>query len=235
MFHIAICDDDPLFIEKLESYLDKLQNNDCDYDVFFDALELSKYLKSCSYQYDVYFLDIEMKQLDGLTLAKNLRKKDLNPLIIFLTSYPKYVFDVFDVFAFDFIIKPVTINQFEKVLNKVRTYLAAVKKRFTFSYRKNTFSIPLEQILYIEKSGRKAFIHTKEETYQCNMTLDDIWKQLDYSLFVSIHISCIVNLSYVSTIVRDELTLTNGSKLFIGRNYCQKTKLKHLNFIRSQL
>lgn len=235
MFHIAICDDDPLLIEKLEIYIEKLKNTSFDYDVFFDGTELCDYLKNCPYCYDIFFLDIEMKQLDGLTLARHLRQNNLNSLFIFLTSYSKYVFDVFDVFAFNFIVKPINFNTFSSVINKALHYLKTVTRRFSFSYRKNSFSIPFDQILYIEKSGRKAFIHTLAQVYQCNMTLDEIWKQLDPDFFASTHMSCIVNLACITTIVRDELTLNNGNTLFIGRNYRKKIKLKHLDFMRRQL
>lgn len=67
------------------------------------------------------------------------------------------------------------------------------------------------------------------------MTIDEIWQQLNQQFFVSARASCIVNLAYITEIIKDEVILRNGTKLFAGREYKQNLKLKHLNFIRSQL
>ena len=67
------------------------------------------------------------------------------------------------------------------------------------------------------------------------MTLDEIWKQLDPTVFVSIYPSCIVNLSYVREIVRNELILKTGNKLYVSKKYCQEIKKKHLRFIKEKM
>lgn len=235
MISIAVCDDDPLIIEKFESYLEQISDPPIEYDVFFDGNELEDYRNQTGQEYDIYFLDIEMQHMDGLTFAKRLRTIDSRALIIFITGYSKYVYDVFEVFTFDFILKPVNFDRIKKTMGKAFAYLHAAKTTFTFCYRKNSFSLPCDRIVYIDKSGRKAFIHTTDKTYQCNMTMDEVWPQLDSRFFTAIRSSSIVNLSYVMEIVRDEVSLKDGSRLFIGRDYRQQAKLKHLQFVRSRL
>lgn len=236
MLNLAICDDDPLIIELLESYIDKINDIRINYDVFFSPDELYHYKKAQQIDFDVYILDIEMGTQSGLDLAKSLRKDSPYSLIIFLTNYSQYVYDVFEVVTFDFIVKPITFEIFETTIRKAAAYLGMAKLNFVFSYRKNSYSIPCHSITYIEKSGRKAFIHTiTGKTYQCNMIIDKIWSQLDRRMFSSIHTSCIVNLSEVSEIVREQLVLKNGTVLYIGRNYRQEIKLKHLQFLKEQI
>ena len=235
MIRIAICDDDSGVIETFESYLDKLKDFSFEYDVFFDGYELEQYLLRSGQEYDLYLLDIEMKTMDGLTFARHLRNSDSHALIVFITGYSKYVYDVFEVFTFDFILKPIQFERMKKVLTKAFLYLKDAQNVFTFSYRKNSFSLSCDKIFYIDKIGRKAYIHTAEKTYQCNMTIDEIWQQLNQQFFVSTRASCIVNLAYITQIIKDEVILRNGTKLFAGREYKQNLKLKHLNFIRSQL
>lgn len=104
-----------------------------------------------------------MQGMNGLELAKTIRTNEPNALIIFLTSYSEYVFDVFEVITFDFLLKPITFKRFQKVLQKASTYLNMNKKLFSFSYCKKNFSIPCSEIMYIDKSGRKAFLHTPSE------------------------------------------------------------------------
>lgn len=152
-----------------------------------------------------------------------------------MTSYSKYVFSVFEVITFDFLLKPIEYSKFVKLIQKIKRYLQITKRTFVFSYRKNSFSIPCEEIYYIEKSGRRAYLYTKNKEYIFNMTLDEIWKQLDPTVFVSIYPSCIVNLSYVREIVRNELILKTGNKLYVSKKYCQEIKKKHLRFIKEKM
>lgn len=238
MLHIALCDDNPASIEILEKYFDILNDSTIDYDVYFSdvyfsAEELYRYKLNNELTYDIYILDIEMQGMNGLELAKTIRTNEPNALIIFLTSYSEYVFDVFEVITFDFLLKPITFKRFQKVLQKASTYLNMNKKLFSFSYCKKNFSIPCSEIMYIDKSGRKAFLHTPKSTYTLNMTLSNILTHVDPNLFGKIRSSCIVNLEYVQEVVRDELLLKNGESLFVSRNYRHTIKSQHLNFIRN--
>lgn len=185
------------------------------------------------YFYEIYDDEWNGEILHGLELAKTIRTNEPNALIIFLTSYSEYVFDVFEVITFDFLLKPITFKRFQKVLQKASTYLNMNKKLFSFSYCKKNFSIPCSEIMYIDKSGRKAFLHTPKSTYTLNMTLSNILTHVDPNLFGKIRSSCIVNLEYVQEVVRDELLLKNGESLFVSRNYRHTIKSQHLNFIRN--
>lgn len=233
MLHIALCDDNPASIEILEKYFDILNDSTIDYDVYFSAEELYRYKLNNELTYDIYILDIEMQGMNGLELAKTIRTNEPNALIIFLTSYSEYVFDVFEVITFDFLLKPITFKRFQKVLQKASTYLNMNKKLFSFSYCKKNFSIPCSEIMYIDKSGRKAFLHTPKSTYTLNMTLSNILTHVDPNVVGKIRSSCIVNLEYVQEVVRDELLLKNGESLFVSRNYRHTIKSQHLNFIRN--
>ena len=175
MLRLAICDDDIRIIEQIETYIEKIKNKQIEYDVFTNAEELLRY-QSQNKEYDVYMLDIEMGKMSGLNLARRLREKYANALIVFLTSYSKYVYDVFEVITFDFILKPISFEKFMRLIMKVEAYLKVTYKNFIFSYRKNNYCIPCIKINYIEKIGRKAFIYdTNGNIYQCNMTLKEIW------------------------------------------------------------
>ncbi len=235
MISIAICDDDPKVIEKIECYFDKLHDRNYEYDVFFNGNELLDYKNKQNISYNLYILDIEMDNLDGITLAKKIRIIDPKSLIIFLTGYSQYVYDVFEVITFDFIPKPIDYDRFIHLLDKVSSYLNLTKSNFTFSYRKNRYNLPCEDIIYIEKNGRKAFIHTYSKIYQFNMTIEDICSQLDDQLFTKIHSSYIVNMEYIREIVRGELILKTDEVLYIGRNHRQEVKLKHLDFLKNKL
>ena len=232
---IAICDDSPEAIEKVETELEKMSHKIFDYDVFFNGEELLAYAEKHGIKYNLYILDIEMEVMDGLQLAKRIRKIDSRALIVFLTSYSSYVYDVFEVVTFDFILKPISYEKLEVVIDKAKSYLQLTKQNFIFSYRQNQYIISCDEIIYIEKKGRQAMIYTEDENYHCNMTLLDIWNQLDQSVFTHVHSSIIVNLEYIREITKDDLYLKNGTNLFVSRTYKQELKEKHLYYLRGKV
>jgi DNA-binding LytR/AlgR family response regulator len=235
MINLAICDDSAADIEKLERLLEDLTNKAIEYDVFFGGEELLEYKKQHEMNYQLYILDIEMSNMNGLNIAKKIRETDMKALIVFLTSFSSYVYYVFDVVTFDFIQKPITYKKLNHVLNKAINYLQITRRNFVFNYKRHQCCLNCDDILYFEKKGRQAYIYTINKEYVCNMTVEKIWEQLDTHIFAHIHNSFIVNLEYIKAIRRDELYLKNGNMLYISRNHKQELKEKHLLYIREKL
>ena len=176
MLKIAICDDSPYDVEILESAFDQLGNKRVEYDIYFSADELLTHIKENGDSYQMYILDIEMPGKNGLELAREIRKEGSRALIVFLTNYMYYVMDVFEVFTFDFVIKPISVDKLESVIEKAMKYLDLLKQKFVFKYRKNQFSVNYDDILYIAKRGRQAMIYTPYESYKTNMTTEELWQ-----------------------------------------------------------
>ena len=232
MLKIAICDDSRTDVEMLECSFDKLHQYPIEYDVYFSGKELLEYHTLHEEVYHLYIFDIEMPQINGLELAKEIRKRDAKALFVFLTSYTHYVMDVFDVITFDYISKPITSEKLESVLLKAMQYLNLIKQDFVFQFRKNQFRLNCDDILYFEKKGRQAVIHTISDTYKTNMTTEELWKQLDDKVFSHIHVSYIINLGHIKAIDGDEVVLDNEERLIIARSQKQSLKEKHMEFMR---
>lgn len=233
---VAVCDDDRAIIEQIEEYIEIIHDKSMEYEVFFCAEELQRYISEQDANFDVFILDIEMKEMSGIDFAKRLRKKNVNALIIFMTSHPRYVFDVFETITFDFIEKPLTFEKMKKVLEKTKKYLGVEKKSFVFSYRKNNYNIAFSNISYLEKEGRKVWVYTTDEKrYQCNMTLLEIWSQLDTETFGLLNKSLIVNISKIVGIIGENVVLQDGRMLYISRDYRKELKKKHLHYLRGQV
>lgn len=235
MLQIAICDDSRADVEILEKVLNQFQQYPITYDVFFSAEELLHYHKKQEETYHLYFFDIEMPDKNGLELAKEIRKYDQKALFIFLTGYTEYVMDVFEVTTFYYLSKPITIEKLEPVLVKAIKYLDLVRQDFLFKFRKDQFRINFEEILYFEKRGRRAYIHTIKDVFETNMTIEAIWKQLDEKMFCHIHVSYIINLQHIQGIRGDEVYLDQGEHFFIARTHKQELREKHLDFVRRMM
>jgi len=232
MLKIAVCDDSRVDVEMLEQAFDGLKQYPITYDVYFGAEELLKYVTMHEEVYHLYMFDIEMPQVNGLELAKEIRKNDAKALFVFLTSYTQYVMDVFEVITFDYISKPITKEKLESVILKAMQYLHMIRQDFVFQFRKNQFRLSCDDILYFEKKGRQAVIHTLSDNYKTNMTTEEIWKQLDEKVFAHIHVSYIINLGHIRAIEGDEVILDNEEHLLIARSHKQKLKEKHMEFVK---
>ena len=229
---IAVCDDNPKELERIKGCFCRIQGYDLVCSYFDSTSTVMEILKTENSPYDLYILDIEMPGMNGLKLAKSIREKDSRALFVFLTSYTRYMKDVFDVVTFDFIEKPISDERRLQILERAATYLNITSQHFSFGYRASRYSLKYDRILYIEKKGRQALIHTFEDVYKTNMTLEEIWKQLNPKSFVHIHSSYIINLYNLDRKDNEIAIMRNGEKLHITKGYRRELAMRHYEFVQ---
>lgn len=229
---IAVCDDNPKELERIKGCFCRIQGYDLVCSYFDSTSTVMEILKTENSPYDLYILDIEMPGMNGLKLAKSIREKDSRALFVFLTSYTRYMKDVFDVVTFDFIEKTISDEKLLQILERAATYLNITSQHFSFGYRASRYSLKYDRILYIEKKGRQALIHTFEDVYKTNMTLEEIWKQLNPKSFVHIHSSYIINLYNLDRKDNEIAIMRNGEKLHITKGYRRELAMRHYEFVQ---
>ena len=229
---IAVCDDNPKELERIKGCFCRIQGYDLVCSYFDSTSTVMEILKTENSPYDLYILDIEMPGMNGLKLAKSIREKDSRALFVFLTSYTRYMKDVFDVVTFDFIEKPISDEKLLQILERAATYLNITSQHFSFGYRASRYSLKYDRILYIEKKGRQALIHTFEDVDKTNMTLEEIWKQLNPKSFVHIHSSYIINLYNLDRKDNEIAIMRNGEKLHITKGYRRELAMRHYEFVQ---
>lgn len=229
---VAVCDDNPQEIERIRRYTARIIDYVVEYTFYTNPRELLKASDNPDAKPDMYILDIEMPGMDGLAVAREIRTKDSKALLVFLTGYSKYMPDVFEVVTFDFIPKPITEERLRLLFEKALTYLDMTNQNFSFYYRRNWYSLRLDEILYLEKKGRQALIHTKKDTFQTNMNLTEIWESLDERVFATVHGSFIVNLKHVKNFATGMVVLSDGTELPTSRGYRKTLLEKHLAFVQ---
>ena len=116
MISIAICDDNLSAVSEIERVLEQIPHQTILFDAFYSGEELLKYVLSSHEYYDIYLLDIEMKSVNGLEVAKQINLFSPNSLIVFITSYEKYIYEAFDALAFNFIKKPIDNQRFQAII-----------------------------------------------------------------------------------------------------------------------
>ncbi|MEG1847865.1 MAG: LytTR family DNA-binding domain-containing protein [Lachnospiraceae bacterium] len=232
MLRLAICDDSCEGIEQLERVLEALSFSMNEYDVFLNGMELLKHLKVCNPKYDLYILDLEMHKTDGMAVARSIRKMDSKVLIVFLANHLERIQEVFQVWAFDFLIKPITLERMRMVLTKANEYCQIMVPKFNFSFDRDYYVLDCSDIIYFEKEKRKVHIHAKSRQYVTYCTMHHIAEQLDASVFAPIACSYIINLAFLKELHSHEVVLENHIHLPVQRGNKNYVKEKLQEFLR---
>ena len=217
MFRVAIIDDEYTDRKLLADYFIKLQSE------IKEDIQISEYTSGDKYLYandgkaDLICLDILMEGKDGFSIAKEIRKKDENVLIIFITNMAQMAIRGYEVHALDFVIKPVTYYSFAL---KMKSAFDIIKKQRSKSVLLQTVDgarrVNAEDIYYIEVSDHYLLYHTKTGNYRQKASLREIEIQLTDLSFVRCNNCYLVNLKYVDCIEKDEV-LVAGDWLKISR------------------
>lgn len=162
MIKIAICDDNIEMAHNLENTIHQMSFNNIETDVFTSGIELLKYYKTDG-SYNIVLLDIEMPSVNGIETALNLREADQDIVLIFITAYKEYVYQIFEALPFRFLEKPVSSEKLFETLKDAVSYVEEMKKFFSFKKGTTTFQIPAKDILYFEASNRKIKIHANKK------------------------------------------------------------------------
>lgn len=228
-FKVAICDDEKFIISEIENMLfdfcEKL-NAKFDIDVFFDGEELIE-----SYQngkrYDLLYLDIEMKKLNGIKTAKIIRVNDKSVLIVYISGYDNHIKELFEVEPFRFISKPIDKGLFYSYLKDVMKRIVDRNRVFTFQFNKDTINIPIKEILYFESNGGIVRIVLEKIDYKFYRKLDEVEEDIEknYEMpFIRIHKSYLVNYLHIRKISLSKIELTNGKILNISEKMQKKVR-----------
>lgn len=221
--NIAICDDDRVMSGQIENLVNQVfhgETNKFNTEVFFSGDNLLAFLVTRPNYFQMYLLDIEMEGTDGLETAAKIRKADPDAVIIFMTSHAELMSEAFEVLAFQFIVKPFEHEKTLGILSSAVRYLQKRKGVFQFVSQKKMYTFFLNQISYIESSGRKICLHTTDgETYDYYGTLKDAREQVKGLLFAQIHNSIIINLESLNTVESNFVHLKNGEKLPISKKF----------------
>ncbi len=213
----AIVDDNPDDCEKLKSCFSFLAAQIKEEFSVDEYLDSKRFLMHFDNQYNALFLDIEMPDINGLELAKQIRETDNSVMIIFVTNSAKYAASGYEVDAVDYILKPVDTNSF---MLKMKRILPRIERRKDADILLKTDNglerLQISHIKYIEVFGHYVIYHTYFGDYSIYGTLSAETKRLPDEQFVKCSRNCIVNLRYVES-VKNGYCIVADEKLAISR------------------
>ncbi|MFD1901207.1 LytR/AlgR family response regulator transcription factor [Enterococcus termitis] len=132
--NIALCDDDQIEIGKIETYLNPLREQHYEFDFFSSENKLLKQIQKTETSYSIYFISIEMLKNKGIQLAQQIRKVDLEALIIFISDDNTHMPEAFKVQTFDYLLKPISEEQLMLTMKRANDYLNERNTYFDFSF-----------------------------------------------------------------------------------------------------
>lgn len=171
--------------------------------------------------HDILLLDIEMKEMNGVDLAKRIRQDNNGVQIVFITGYPDFMGEGYEVAALHYLLKPVSGEKLYEVLDRAAANLARTERRLAVTYDRRTEFVPLSQILYIEAQKQYVLIHTFGETYRMKQSFGETIEELDEFFFKCQRSFC-VNLRHVTRIKSSCVALKNGEEIPVGRGMAEK-------------
>ncbi|MCH5272517.1 MAG: response regulator transcription factor [Lachnospiraceae bacterium] len=229
---IAVCDDDSAAREHIVSLIIKEQIPDVEIVTFAGGKEL---LKSWE-DFAIFFLDPEMKEVSGIDVARQIRQKQeesksARSIIIFVTNHEKYVYDAFDVAAFQYLIKPVDEEKFSDVFRRAWKEVSAAEeqtKRYILVKKSGEQKrVYLKDIYYIESANKKVIIHTTAGTLESYGKMEELERMLD-GVFYRCHRCYLVHMEKIASYNADTIRVANGDKLILARK-------KYAAFVRQYI
>ncbi|MBS6195358.1 MAG: response regulator transcription factor [Clostridiales bacterium] len=223
--YLAYCDDEEVQLE----YLKKLAEEWADasgVSLTFSSYKSGEELlfeHDESFPFDLLILDIDMKGINGMTLAKKIRRTDARLPLLFLTNKKEYVFEGYEVNAFRYLLKPVDRQKLFPLLDELQSLTRTERRYLVESIDGQMQKIPLDTILYLEARGHYTAIHTEARTYELKKSLSQLDGQIQNAAssdqdFIFSHRSYLVNLAHVDRVLRTECILSDGSSVPVSRN-----------------
>lgn len=216
-YRAAICDDstvDAEFVQHILKLWAESRQTDIQSEIFPSA-ERFLFRYAADKAWDILLLDIEMGVMDGVALAKRLRKENDTAQIVFITGYSDYISEGYEVAALHYLMKPVKQDKLFSVLDRAVEKLRRNEKVLNLEIGGEIVRIPIYQIRYADVAGNYVTIHAAAD-HTLKMTLAELETKLD-DRFHRVGRSCIVNLTSIRRVTKSEIKLADGTAIPLPR------------------
>ncbi|MBD5104246.1 MAG: response regulator transcription factor [Ruminococcaceae bacterium] len=231
MIRIAICEDSPEerdYISDTVRTWSKQSGTAVDLSTFSSA-EAFLFHYDDEKDFDILLLDVEMNEMNGVDLAKHLRNEDNRSQIVFITGYPDYMAQGYDVSALHYLLKPVMPDRIAEVLNRAMRNIGKIGRSISLRKDGKTERVFVDQIVYAEIISHRVVFQTLSDTYEARMTITEA-KQLLGDEFIQCHRSYIVALKFIKNVCNSEVTLDNGAVIPLSRQLYKEVNSAFLSY-----
>ena len=226
MINCLIVDNEPLAQDILEGYINSKVNlslvGKC--NTAFEAFEILH-----QQQIDLMFLDVKMPGLNGIDFLKSLKNP---PAVIFTTAFSEYAADSYNLEAVDYLLKPITIDRFDKSLIKFfKLQPSTINEEKNYTYFKvssKLLKVEHDSIFYAQSIKDYLLLHTKNGNLIVHMTMKYLNELLPEKYFVRLHRSYLVNQTHITAIGKNHIHI-NEVVIPIGEHYKERLSRKNID------
>lgn len=231
---VGICDDEAYYRRQLHELLEQYGHEKgilFQIDEYSSGKEILQAAEKLEDFYHIIFLDVDMPGMQGTDVARGLREKNSSAALCFVTAYDQYAYAAFTVEALDYIVKPIAYAQLARFLHKALAWKRLERERqeaertyLNIQQKPGSRLLVQKEILCIEKRRNQCAVRTEIEEILCYDTLQNLYSQLDKSIFVYIHQGYIVNFYRIKELRDNMAFLGNGIQLPVSRKHWDTLK-----------
>ncbi len=243
MIRIAICDDNASDLDNINEmvlgFTRENPNTDFFIQPFGSAFELLDNIVGKS-GFHIYLLDILMPNINGIDVGESIRQKDDLAIIIYLTSSIDYALKSFSVFAFQYLLKPVSSAELFGVLQKALLKIDVERNKIiSIKTKDGIAAIRYHQIIFVEYSNHSLRFYLSDATAVSSVSLREPFESTANQLmqdprFVRPHKAFVINMHYVQTITGKEFIMINDSHIPISNKNYTAIKKQYIDFLLFQ-
>ena len=232
---IAICDDEQNQIEYLTSIVASWsvhEGHNCEICTFPSA-EAFLFEYEENKVYDILLLDIEMAKMNGIDLAKKVREENSRVQIVFITGYPDFMSEGFEVVALHYLMKPVKREKLFSVLDRAVENLGHKEESLVLETENGILRVNFSKIMLAEAKGHDTILTLTSGNETAKIGINDLEKKLDTS-FVRSHRSYLVGLRHISRITKTDVIMDNGEMIPLSRRMYAQVNQKFIDFYKGE-
>ena len=234
-YRIAVCDDSAADRDYIAGLCGRWASR-AGYDIqirgFCSAEDFLFHYAECK-EYDFLLLDIEMGDLDGISLAKKLRQDNQTLQIVFITGFPDFMALGYEVSAVHYLLKPVGEETMARVLERAAANCKRAQKALIFSVEGESVRVDTGEILYAEALAHFCRINTRDGAFEVRLNFSQLEKMLGEG-FIRTHRSYLVRIGAIRRIGKTEVTLDGGEKIPLSRSSCQAVNQAFIRYFRGE-
>ena len=210
--NIFLCDDDPVYLQALYDGVSAyMAEHHLPYAIT-SCTDPAQALSTRS-RFDIAFLDIQIGEQNGISVAEALREQNEKLILFFITNFDTYQDDAMDLQAFRFFTKPFSQERLRSGLDKAMEYLDGTQIDLYLSGSDLVRRMLVDDILYLTRSGRNVRLFSQDGPLDLRMRYDDVCAQLPQRFFYPVHKSFFVNVHYIQEYRYTAVTLTDGTRI----------------------
>ena len=214
---IAICDDEQQQRTNIVSFIQPYQKD-------YPAITMSEFgcgedllaALEAGQTFDFFFLDIQMREINGIETAQEIRKNNPHAILFFITGFMYHVSAAFTLNAFQFLVKPVKKETFDREFKRAIHKYMMDHQKYAIEGKSRTVALEIKDITYLESSKHLIIVHTAQGEYVKPGKLNNEETRLRPFGFIRTHQAFLVNMACIFEILPEDVMLKDGSKVMVS-------------------